>query len=72
MTKTITPPDTKVQIPVSTSSQTFRVKGRTYEILRFSEGKGPDLVQTIAMVEPMKGKHMLAVKEAKEIETILN
>jgi hypothetical protein len=67
-TATAHQPETKAQLPVPIGRpQTFTVKGQAYEILRFSEGKGPNLAQTIAMVEPMQGRRMLTLKEAREI-----
>jgi hypothetical protein len=58
---------TRAQLPVSTSSEALIVKGQIYVILRFPYGIGPNLAQTISMVEPMKGRRMLTLKEAREI-----
>lgn len=67
MTKTIaSQPETKAQLPVPKEPVTVTVKGQKYQILRF-EGKGPNLAQTIAIVESMQGKQMLTLKEAREI-----
>ncbi len=44
---------------------TFTVNGQTYEVLRFPEGKGPTLAQSI---EIAKGRgEMLTIQEAREI-----
>jgi|GEM_PF-3268447 hypothetical protein len=64
--RTVAQPATRAQLPVSTGSETFTVKGQRYEILRF-EGKGPTLAQTIAIAESMQGKQMLTLKEARAI-----
>jgi hypothetical protein len=57
--------ETKAQLPVPTSSSTFKVNGQTYEILRYHGKTQPNLEEAIAI---SKGKgELLTVDEAKEI-----
>ena len=59
--------NTDKRLPVPTSSATFTLNGQTYLILKFPEGKGPDLEQTEEMARMNHGK-LITCQEAKRIQ----